>query len=226
MLEAACARHVLIVENGRAMQDRFASVVRALFPAASVYCRSSLEEGERVAKRLERLDVALLSFGALKTGQKESAPVFRQKLPHAKVVVVSGPATRASVLEAFEAGAWAYVPAGAPDQVLRAALLQIDAGWIWVPPQVLASIRKARPLIGDVALVNQLTERQLQILRLKLDDMTNAEIAEDLEISTGTVKQHLYAIYKTLGVSNRGELFRLARSGKIRGDGSPIRVPL
>src|SRR5437764_108544 len=58
--------------------------------------------------------------------------------------------------------------------------------------------------------------------RFLLKGLTNLAIARELRIAEGTVKQHVHAIYKTIGVSSRAELLALAGRGGIRRDGSPI----
>ena len=64
---------------------------------------------------------------------------------------------------------------------------------------------------GEQPLVEPLTERELDVLRLLVRGYTNAEIAEELVLALGTVKWYASQIYGKLGVSNRTEAAALAR---------------
>ena len=105
-----------------------------------------------------------------------------------------------------------------------AVLPVVMAGGTYFPQQVRAHLdaqSSERQAEHDSLLV-KLTSRQREVLRLLLDGRSNAQIANALNISEGTVKQHAYAIYETLGVSSRVQLLAVAYRGGVREDGSPI----
>ena len=116
------------------------------------------------------------------------------------------------VRRALAAGALGYVPKSANSDTLMAALHLVLAGEVYVPPLLLDE--PPRPIAGarvrsDPA--RGLTERQFDALRLLARGLTNKEIALELELSEKTVKIHVGAIFKALGVVNRAQAAEAAR---------------
>lgn len=154
-----------------------------------------------------------------------------QAAPHTQVVVVSGYATAGLIREAIEAGASGFVSKDAtPDEMVR-ALGEVMAGGVHLPAVVLAQdlpdsvVPGAESSAGRGALpgakrldIQQafpvLTRRHVDVLSRVVSGMSNKQIARVLGISEGTVKQHVNAIFREIGVSNRTEaVYLLAREG-------------
>lgn len=117
-------------------------------------------------------------------------------------IVVFGPTLDLPTAHAaLEAGARGFIHAGMqPDQVRRAVTLAANG-------EVVAPRKLLEYLVGGdgQAGVDLLSHRQREILQLVVEGLSNAEIARRLYLSESTVKQHLRAAYKLLGVSNRTE---------------------
>ena len=96
-----------------------------------------------------------------------------------------------------------------PSQIVRALTLAAE-GEIVVPRNLLKDIFAE----DDSVNLEDLTQRQLEILRYVADGMTNSQIGSKLFLSESTIKQHLRSAFKTLKVSNRTEAARLVR-GRI-----------
>lgn len=113
--------------------------------------------------------------------------------------------------DALRAGARGFVHIGMPPAQILRALSLASRGEVVIPREVLRSlvVEQAAPNTTDF------TVRQLEILELIAEGLTNAQIAQRLFLSEFTVKQHLRAAYKTLRVHNRTEAAKLFRS-KIR----------
>ncbi len=108
---------------------------------------------------------------------------------------------------AFRLGARGFIHAGmTPDQITR-AITVASKGEIVAPRQLLEHLL----VQGDPVQLNILTSRQREILELLADGLSNAQIAAQLYLSESTVKQHLRAAYKVLGVTNRTEASNLFR---------------
>lgn len=96
-----------------------------------------------------------------------------------------------------------------PSQIVRALTFAAE-GEIVVPRNLLKDLFSE----DDSVNLEDLTQRQLEILRYVADGMTNSQIGAKLFLSESTIKQHLRSAYKTLKVSNRTEAARLVR-GRI-----------
>lgn len=107
----------------------------------------------------------------------------------------------------LQAGARGFVHAGMePSQIIR-ALSVVSRGETAVPRELLNDLVSGEE---DVDL-SELTHRQQEILKLVAEGQTNAQISQQLFLSESTIKQHLRAAYKVLGVHNRTEAARIIR---------------
>jgi DNA-binding NarL/FixJ family response regulator len=133
----------------------------------------------------------------------------RESFSIEKVAVVSGSRRRTDIILALEAGAHGYIPKWLGATELWRALSQVVDGTVYVPANI-AELSAGGPSIsGDIASsrgenrLPPLTPRQLDVLKMLVDGKSNKEIARTLELGEGTVKVHLAALFRNLGVANR-----------------------
>jgi DNA-binding NarL/FixJ family response regulator len=123
--------------------------------------------------------------------------------PQAELLLLTSEMDDEWVAEAFEAGAGAVVSKTVHPIAFGTLLREIVRGNVVQRP-------RARPAETPAARDCPLTSRELEILRLAAQGMTNARIARDLWVTQQTVKFHLSNTYRKLGVSNRTEASRYA----------------
>ncbi|SDO92974.1 regulatory protein, luxR family [Halomonas shengliensis] len=126
-------------------------------------------------------------------------------------VMTYSPAT-AEAFQALESGARAYVHALSPPELLRQARLVILNQGIWVPPELMARVvggvfhaLGGSPRDRDEALA-PLTERERAVALAVVEGYSNKEVARRLDITERTVKAHLGAVFRKLGVRDRMQL--------------------
>ena len=150
----------------------------------------------------------------------------------AEVIRVS-PATRVLILtvhddiaylrRAFEAGAAGYLVKEAADIELVQAVRQVATGRQYVHPTLGAAL--LAPDVAPARLAGpggELSDRELEVLRMMALGLTNAEIGEQLYVSVRTVETHRSHIHQKLNVRNRAELVRRAKdAGLLNDEGSP-----
>src|ERR687890_296476 len=136
--------------------------------------------------------------------------IIQELSPEASPVVVFGPQLDLPLArDALQAGASGFVHAEMmPDQLLR-ALAVATRGELVAPRELLRYVL-TNDQSGDLA---ALSARQREILGYVVEGLSNAEIGRRLYLSESTIKQHLRAAYKLLGVSNRTEAANLFRRG-------------
>jgi len=129
-----------------------------------------------------------------------------------RLVVVSEREDPRLVEQCFSVGVTGYMPTGLRREVATNALRLVMAGDKYLPaallrPQGMSGVREdVRPLDGSIAsAARSLTRRQQEVLRLLAAGRSNKEIAQTLGLAEGTVKIHVSAILKALGVGNRTE---------------------
>jgi DNA-binding NarL/FixJ family response regulator len=138
---------------------------------------------------------------------------IRRTHPACKVVVNGSPREDGKAVAYLECGAWACVPERAtPQEVLRAVEAAGRGEAQLCPRTAGALIRRIRQLslssshsLPGPSALEELTPRERQILALMARRMSNLEIAEELVVEVGTVKNHVHSVLKKLGVDNRYE---------------------
>ncbi len=133
----------------------------------------------------------------------------RKANPDAPILVFSLYLDLPLARAALRAGTRGFIYAGMqPEQITRALKVATE-GEIAAPRKLLEYLVANENSVD----LNSLSARQRQILKLVGEGLTNAEIANHLFLTESTVKQHLRAAYKLLGVSNRTEAAKLMHDG-------------
>jgi DNA-binding NarL/FixJ family response regulator len=143
---------------------------------------------------------------------------LRERHPAIPVVMLSAFNNRDNVVKALDGGALGFIPKTGSRELLLSALRLILAGGIYIPPDILTRAPAAttaadqpaprRPSPAELGL----TQRQVDVLALMMQGKNNKLICRALNLAEPTVKNHVSAILKALGVSNRTEAV-LAVSG-------------
>jgi two-component system nitrate/nitrite response regulator NarL len=154
-------------------------------------------------EQVERLrpDVAVLDLKMPGDGREVLAAITKLELP-TRVLFLSEYVDTASVLSAVSGGASGYLAKGADGEVIRDAILEVAEGRTALSTdaqQALLSGLKSR----EQAAHSSLTRRELEMLELLADGLSNADIAAQLFVSPETVKAHLRNLFAKLGVSDR-----------------------
>ncbi len=128
---------------------------------------------------------------------------LRTDHPSLRVVVVAESRERDLVLDALCAGVHGYILKDTPPDEMVRAFEMIVGGNVYVPSLV-SDIRARRTVVAQAMPGEKsLTERQIEVLQLIAAGRSNKEIARALEIAEGTVKVHITAAFRALGVHNR-----------------------
>jgi two-component system, NarL family, response regulator NreC len=133
-------------------------------------------------------------------------PEIRDESPDTRIVVLTMQSEPAFAREAMQAGALGYVLKEAADAELVKAVRMAAGGETYLQPALGARLA-AEPADGAP---DDLSERELEVLRLIAFGHTNSEIAEQLYLSVRTVESHRAHIQQKLAMTTRSELVRYA----------------
>ncbi|HEY0923479.1 LuxR C-terminal-related transcriptional regulator [Rheinheimera pacifica] len=136
---------------------------------------------------------------------------LRKNYPALPIVVISASEELDVIRRVMAFGASAYVPKSANPLDISAALNAVMAGELWVPLRLKNQVldihsREAEDDLDLAARVAQLTQQQYKVLYYLTEGWLNKQIAYDLHISEATVKAHITAIFRKLGVTNRTQV--------------------
>lgn len=192
---------ILLAED-QAMVRGALSALLGLEPDIEVL--GACADGESAWRELRRLQPDLLvtdiEMPGL-TGLELAQRIRRHELP-IKVVIVTTFARSGYLRRALDAGVSGYLLKDAPAEELAAALRKVHSGGRAIDPQLaLEAWSEADPL----------SDRERQVLRLAGEGRPAGEIAAQLHLSQGTVRNYLSEAIGKLGVGNRIEAYRLAR---------------
>lgn len=160
-------------------------------------------------------DLILLDMGLPGIAGLDALAAIRDAYPNAAIVVFSGVEDPELVRATIDAGAMGFIPKSSSQAVLKDALrLTLDGG-VYIPRIALATtVTTIRPDDGFPNGVENLSVRQQEVLRALIQGKPNKVIARELGISEHTVKSHLSAVFRALGVHNRTEaVFAAAKRG-------------
>ena len=170
---------------------------------------ANLTEAIHCAQTEADLDLALLDLNMPAMNGTTGLQQFRAQFPEVPVVIVSGSDDVADVQQVLGNGAAGFIHKSTAPTVMLSALRLVLAGGVYVPPHAMrAETARAAPSIATQAKggwLNRLTARQMEVLRLLALGKPNKLIARELDLSEGTVKIHLSAIFRVLDVNNRTE---------------------
>lgn len=152
-------------------------------------------------------DLILLDMNLPGVSGREALAAIRNHY-QAPVVVLSGEDEARLVRQVVEDGAAGFIPKSSTQQVMIAALQLILAGGTYVPPCALSTVvldEVASADAGGSSPLSHLSARQRDVLKRVVQGKPNKRIASELDISEATVKAHLSAAFRALGVRNRTE---------------------
>jgi DNA-binding NarL/FixJ family response regulator len=146
--------------------------------------------------RLHRPDVTLMDLQMPALNGIESIIGIRSEFPNARVIVLTTYAGDVQVLRALKAGARGYLLKGNVRRELLDTIRAVHAGQKRIPPEVAAEL-------AEHATEDELTSRELAVLRLIATGNANKAIAGQLSIAEDTVKSHVTNILAKLGANDR-----------------------
>lgn len=204
-------RVALIADDDEFFRMALSSILVGQLGFQEVVQTGSLDEAlDVLGSRGDQARFALFDLQMPGMAGAASLRAVRELHPHIRVAVVSGSRDRRDILVALEAGVHGYVIKAGGAAGLAKSLSQILEGKIVVPPE-LADI-SAEPAKGASARGTSdpvpiegggLTKRQREVLGLITHGRSNKEIARDLDLGEGTVKIHVAALFRALGVNSR-----------------------
>ena len=160
-------------------------------------------------------DVILMDIGLPSIDGIEATLRIKEFLPETKILMLTSRDGEKDVLSAFSAGADGYVMKGATPEQMVNAIKAVYEGVGWIDPAiakiVFANLNKtsSQPSSSQSVPVDRtknsygLTERELDVLELMVDGLSNPQIAEKLVITRATAKAHVHSILQKLCAATR-----------------------
>ncbi|MEH7463966.1 response regulator transcription factor [Bacillus thuringiensis] len=201
---------IMIVDDQSLVRDGLAMLLN-LRPELEVVGTAS--DGEEAVQNAERLqpEIILMDIRMPRANGVEGTRLIREQFPHIKVLMLTTFNDSELIFEALEQGASGYLLKDMATDTIVQAILTVHAGGVVLPQDMTAEIVKElkRTKVDSIAeqhapkQIEQLTEREVEVLRELGYGLNNKEIAEKLFITEGTVKNHVSNIISKLELRDR-----------------------
>lgn len=178
---------------------------------------------EAVEKAIsKRPNLVIMDIGLPTIDGIEATRKIKDADPDIKVLMYTSREDENDIFDSFQAGADGYITKGSTREQTLAAVLAVSEGTGWLDPAiakvVLSNIRRGSVQEGKRGEINYklgknlygLTEREMDVLALIVDGMTNPQISEKLCITISTTKTHVHSILQKLYVKTRAKATAIA----------------
>lgn len=203
----------LIVDDHPLFCDALSMTLRSIPGMQDVFTAASLSDALSILKDGIRIDVVVLDLNLPDVdGLDGLARVLAAT--NAPIVVVSSMAEDRLIGLAVKSGASGYVPKHSQREVFHTALSEIAKGAVFYPEDYVPTEDGEDDMAHDdaVSRLSSLTNQQMRILLLICEGKLNKQIAFDLSIAETTVKAHITAIMRKLGVQSRTQAALLVKA--------------
>lgn len=197
--------NILLIDDHALFREGFKLMLGRVLPDTPRVVEAGSAEAGLAATGREDFDLIFLDMGLPGLGGLDGLRALRNQCPATCVVVLSAVDGSEVVRQALLYGAQGYIPKTIAAEEMREALNQILAGRVYSP-------ESAREETGSAERLDQkLTSRQIEVLAELCAGKSNREIGDYLGMSENTVRVHVSAIFRELGVRSRTEAVLLAK---------------
>lgn len=198
---------VLIADDHPLFRDALQRAVLAAVPDVRVHSADSVYSLLGLIEQYPDADLLLLDLHMPGARGYSALVHIRGQFPGLPTIVVSGHEDASVARRALGHGASAYIPKSTPGEDIITAIRKVLDGDVWLPHQLVGGGAELKPDEAAVAeRVATLTPQQFRVLTMIAEGLLNKQIAYDLGVSEATVKAHMTAIMRKLGVNNRTQV--------------------
>ncbi|HAX77019.1 MAG TPA: DNA-binding response regulator [Cyanobacteria bacterium UBA11372] len=193
---------ILIVEDDPMMQLGLEQSLSAQSQYTIVGQAEDGYLGVEAALRLKP-DVVVMDIGLPRKDGIAATQEIKAALPDVRVVMLTSHMTETEIIAALSSGADAYCVKGASIDRLLSAIAAAIEGATYLDPQIARRVIENLKPPAPRDNIGQLSQRELEVLKLMVEGKSNPEIAAELYLSTNTVKTHVRGIMNKLAVDDR-----------------------
>lgn len=179
------------------------AVTLGLGPDVRLVEVASIAELETRLSEKDNWDLVLLDLNMPGAYGFSGLVLLRGQYPQIPVVMVSAQEEAAVVVKSREFGASGFIPKSSTLEVIQDAVRKVLDGEVWWPPQAFERVDVSAEAKAASEGLASLTPQQFRVLTMVCEGLLNKQIAYELNVSEATIKAHVTAIFRKLGVRTR-----------------------
>lgn len=212
-------KSALVIDDHPLYCDALATTMESIFNTRRIRTATSLGEALQQLRMRFSPDLIILDLNLPDASGLSGFMKIKEKTPDIPVIVISAITTEGVVQSVMAAGAAGFIPKDTGRQTFQDAMRDIWNGKTYVPSgyvlptRTQATDRSVETISRKIA---HLSQQQTRILSLICEGMPNKLIAYEMQLAEATVKAHITALLRRLGVHNRTQAAMLVREVSIR----------
>tara|TARA_Y100000588_G_scaffold242789_1_gene256920 strand:+ start:23 stop:673 length:651 start_codon:yes stop_codon:yes gene_type:complete len=201
----------LIADDHPLFREALKGTLSTKFTDLEVFESENFDTTLQVLSEQEDLDILLLDLHMPGNGDLYGLIRIREDYPSLPIAVVSGSEDINIVSKVMGYGAMGFIPKSSSSDDIAMAINHILEGDVWLPAELKDKVAAVDGEDKEIAAqVASLTPQQYKVLQYLHEGLLNKQIAYELHISEATVKAHITAIFRKLGVYNRTQAVLIA----------------
>ena len=214
---------ILIADDHPLFREALRGAVQRILPDASLCEADSVDALYGLVEANPDADLLLMDLNMPGAHGFSALVHLRALHPQQPVVVVSAREEPAVMRRALDHGALGFIPKSADSETIGIAVGQVLDGERWAPAAAASAPAMDRDEEAVARRLRELTPQQFRVLQMLGEGRLNKQIAWDLGVSEATIKAHVTAVLRKLGVNNRTQAVLMA--GRLAVDPDGVVVP-
>jgi DNA-binding NarL/FixJ family response regulator len=209
---------VLVIDDHPLYCDALASAIEGIFQIDDVQSVTCLSEGMKLLNARYAPDLILLDLNLPDVAGLNGFLRIKDKAPDVPVIVISASTSEKTIQALLGAGAAGFIPKDLPRKAFSDAVRTVCDGKVYAPPGIrrTGACREEDPSADDIYhRIEGLSPQQSRILNLICKGKANKQIAYELSLAEATVKAHITALLRRLGVRNRTQAALLVQEANL-----------
>ncbi|GAM55346.1 transcriptional regulator, luxR family [Vibrio ishigakensis] len=207
------ASHTIVIADDHPLfRNALFQSVHMAIGGANLLEADSLDSLMTLLKKQEEVDLLLLDLKMPGSNGLSGLIQLRSQYPDLPIVVISASEEASVVNQVKQHGAFGFIPKSSDMRSLIKALNQVLDGIPFFPQGLSAPSASQNDISDKLA---SLTPQQYKVLGMLADGLLNKQIAYELDVSVATIKAHMTAIFRKLGVNNRTQAVIMLQQTEI-----------
>ncbi|GAM78296.1 transcriptional regulator [Vibrio ishigakensis] len=207
------ASHTIVIADDHPLfRNALFQSVHMAIGGANLLEADSLDSLMTLLKKQEEVDLLLLDLKMPGANGLSGLIQLRSQYPDLPIVVISASEEASVVNQVKQHGAFGFIPKSSDMRSLIKALNQVLDGIPFFPQGLSAPSASQNDISDKLA---SLTPQQYKVLGMLADGLLNKQIAYELDVSVATIKAHMTAIFRKLGVNNRTQAVIMLQQTEI-----------